>query len=79
MVGLEPVQIDRLAVDLKPDTVTQPVSEVLAVAPAADVLPGYLVGLPAQDRSALVVGVFQIMERRVSCADDDVKYSCAVS
>ncbi len=72
VVGLEPVQIDRLAVDLKPDTVTQPVGEVLAVAPAVDVLSGYLVGLPAQGRSAMVVGVLQIMERGVSCADDDL-------
>ena len=74
VVGLEPVQIDRFAVDLKPDTVTQPVGEVLAIAPVADVLPGYLVGLQAQDRSALVVGVYQIIERGVSCVDDDVKY-----
>jgi len=74
VVGFEPVQVDRLAVDLKPDTVTQLVGEVLAIAPAADVFSGHLVGLPAQDRSALVVGVLQIIELGISCVDDDVKY-----
>ena len=59
--------------DFESNAMTQPMREVLTVATAGDEIAGHLVGLPAENRRSLAVGVFQILQGGVTSVNNDVK------